>query len=207
MERKIKIIKKEKIMPETIRCFLAFDIENDEVLRKLVNIQKLLLNTGAALKIVKSENIHITMRFLGNISSNLIEKISNDLQWIDFNSFSVKLNGLGVFPKINHPRVVWVGITKGSKELFNIFDQIEPILQKLGFSHDFKGFLPHLTIARVKSPKNKEQLINLVKNKSAYNIGVIRIKSLKLKKSNLSSVGPIYSTIKNFYSKSEVQVK
>ena len=191
-------------MSEVIRCFLAFDIENDEVLRKVVSIQQLLIKTGATLKIVKPENIHITMRFLGNISSNSITKISNRLQVIDFVSFFAELNGIGVFPNINRPRVVWVGINKGSKELMNIFDQIEPILQKLGFRPDFKGFSPHLTIARVKSPKNKAQLINFVKNNSVHNIGAIKIKSLKLKRSVLSPIGPIYTTIKQFYSKPEV---
>ena len=86
----------------------------------------------------------------------------------------------------------------------NILDQIEPILQKLGFHPDFKGFSPHLTIARVKSPKNKAQLINFVKNNSVHNIGAIKIKSLKLKRSVLSPIGPIYTTIKQFYSKPEV---
>ncbi len=191
-------------MFEEVRCFLAFDIEDDKALRKLTIFQRLLVNTGAPLKIVKPENIHITMKFLGNISYDLIKKISNKFQEITFVSFNAELKGIGVFPKISRPRVIWVGINNGSEALEKIFDQIEPILKKLGFRSDFQEFSPHLTIARVKSSKNKEQLINFVKNNSNYNIGKIKIKSLKLKKSDLSPNGPIYTTLKQFNSKPEV---
>ena len=116
-------------MSEEIRCFLAFDIEDDEVLRKLINIQHLLVNTGTPLKIVKPENIHITLNFLGNISSDLIKKISSELQEVTFISFFAELKGIGVFPKISNPRVIWVGITSGSEAIINIFNQIKLILK------------------------------------------------------------------------------
>ena len=190
-------------MPK-VRCFLAFDIEDTIVLKKLISVQRLLTNTGAPLKIVKPENIHITMKFLGNISMNSIKKISNNLQEVTFVSFNAELKGIGVFPKISRPKVIWAGITNGLEAIVKIFDQIESILKKLGLSTDVKKFSPHLTLARIKSPKNKEQLINLVKSNSNYNIGNITIKSLKLKKSDLSPIGPIYTTLKQFNSKSEV---
>ena len=65
-----KYITDEKIMSEEIRCFLAFDIEDNEVLRKLINVQQLLVNSNSSLKIIKPENIHITLNFLGNISKS-----------------------------------------------------------------------------------------------------------------------------------------
>jgi 2'-5' RNA ligase len=193
-----------KIMSETMRCFLAFDIENNEVLRKLVNLQQQMVKTGATLKIVPPKNIHITMRFLGNVTYDLIKKISNKIQEIEFDSFHAEIKGIGVFPNITRPRVVWVGINKGSEKLIKIFNQIGPHLKKLGFHPDFKNFSPHLTIARVKSPKNKDRLIDFVKKNSSCNLGDIKITSLKLKKSDLSRNGPIYTTIKQFHPKVEV---
>lgn len=185
-------------MHEEVRCFLAFDIENHTILKKIVEIQKMLSNTGAHIKFVKPENIHITMKFLGNVSFNLINRISKKLQKIEFDSFQAELKGVGVFPRLAHPRIVWIGITKGSDNLKKIFSQIEQILGKLGFQQDIKGFSPHITIARVKSLENKTILIDLIKNKSMYNIGEIQISSMKLKKSELTPKGPIYSTINQF---------
>jgi 2'-5' RNA ligase len=205
MEEKIKInLVGGKMMSEMLRCFLAFDIENDHVLRRLVNLQQLLVKTGASLRIVKPENIHITMRFLGNVTYDFIKKISIKIKEIKFASFHAEIQGIGVFPNISRPRVVWVGINKGSEKLIKIFNQIEPHLQKLGFRPDFRTFSPHLTIARVKSPKNKDRLINFVKKNSCYNLGEIKITSLKLKKSDLSQIGSVYTTIKKFYPNAEV---
>lgn len=190
-------------MHQAIRCFLAFDIENITVLRKIIEIQKLLFNTGALIKFVKPENIHITMKFFGSISPKLIKTITKELQKIEFNSFQAKLNGLGVFPRITHPLIVWIGITQGSDNLSKIFKQIDPVLSNLGFKRDFKGFSPHITIARIKTQKNITNLVDLIKNKSEYNFGEIQINSLKLKKSELTPNGPIYTTINQFKSRNE----
>jgi 2'-5' RNA ligase len=190
-------------MHELVRCFLAIDIENHAALKKIVEIQKTLRNTDAHIKFVKPENIHITMKFLGNVPLNLINRISNKLQKVEFDTFQAKLKGLGVFPRLAYPRIVWIGITNGSDNLRRIFNQIESILGKLGFQQEMKGFSPHITIARVKSLKNKTKLIDLIKNKSEYDIGEIQINSLKLKKSELTAKGPIYSTINQFRSNNE----
>ncbi len=191
-------------MSETIRCFLAFDIENNEVFRKLVSIQKLMIKTGANLKLVKSQNLHFTLRFLGNITIDLINKISKKMEKIDFTPFSIELKGIGVFPNLNYPRVIWVGITAGTKTLNSIFDQIEIQLRQLGLDPDCRGFSPHLTLARVKSIRNIDQLITFVKNHADYNIGTVNLNTIYLKKSELFPTGPIYSTIYEFPSKVEV---
>ena len=123
---------------------------------------------------------------------------------VNFSSFEAELKGIGAFPKISNPRVIWIGISNGMEELIKIFNQIEPLLEKIGFNPDYKKFSPHITIARVKSLRNKQQLNINLKNNSLFYIGKIHIKSLKLKKSDLSPIGPIYTTIKQFNSKSEV---
>jgi len=191
-------------MSETIRCFLAFDLENDEVFRKLVNIQKLMIKTGANLKIVKPQNLHFTLRFLGNITVDLIDKISTKMEKINFNPFSIELKGMGFFPNLNSPRVIWVGITAGTKTMNSIFDQIEIQLRQLGLDPDYRGFSPHLTLARVKSNRNSDHLINFVKTHVDYLIGTVKLNSIHLKKSELFPTGPIYSTINEFPSKVEV---
>ncbi len=189
---------------KTTRCFLAFDLENNEILRKLVNVQKLISKTGTNLKIINQQNLHFTLRFLGNINTDLIEKVSVKMQKIIFTSFSIELKGIGVFPNLYSPRIIWAGIAEGTKKMNNIFDQIEIQLRQLGFNPDYKGFSPHLTLARVKYGKNNDQLTTFLKNYVEYRIGTVNLNCIQLKKSELMPTGPFYTTIKKFYSKVEV---
>ena len=181
---------------ETIRSFLAFDIEEAPVLRGLANVQNMLADTGADLKLVKPENIHITLRFLGNISPRLVEEIHGEMERIDFAPFDVEIKGIGVFPNPRRIRVVWAGIRRGASELGEIFNQLEPRLRRLGFKPDSKGFSPHLTIARVRTGRNKNELVRRLKELEDYEFGLVRAECLRLKRSVLTPRGPIYSVLK-----------
>jgi RNA 2',3'-cyclic 3'-phosphodiesterase len=185
-------------MSEQIRSFIAFDIENDTVLSKLSGTQKLLVELNAELKIVEPQNIHVTIRFLGNISQTLVDKVYEVIKSVKFSPFQIQLLGLGVFPNLNYPRVVWVGMTQGQEQLKSIFSQLEPQIQALGFPRDSYGFSPHLTIARVKTGKNKKRLADFVTKKSEYDLGTINADCLRLKRSHLSPRGPTYSTLKEY---------
>jgi 2'-5' RNA ligase len=185
-------------MPETIRSFIAFDIDNESVLKKMLDVQNLLAKTGADLKLVEPQNIHVTLRFLGDITASMVEKIFEEMKKTQFVPFEVKLQGVGAFPNLHYPRVLWIGMTQGADQLRNIFSQLEPRLGSLGFAPDSKGFSPHLTIARVKSGRNKVELSRCAKENEAYEFGVIRASCLRLKKSDLTPRGPIYSTLKEF---------
>jgi 2'-5' RNA ligase len=185
-------------MSERIRSFLAFDMDSQAVLRKIIEVQSALVKTGADVKTVEPQNIHITLRFLGNILPATVDKIFEQMKRTKFAPFNVKIHGVGVFPTINYPKVVWAGITEGSKQLQNIFDQLEPRLQELGFSPEPKGFSPHLTIARVRSARNKPPLVKFISENPEFEFGIIKAACLKLKKSELTSRGPIYSTLKEF---------
>lgn len=183
-------------MPEMIRSFISFDIDNKSVLRKLSEAQDKLVDTGADLKLVKPQNIHITMRFLGDIHPTMVDAVHEEMKSVSFTPFDVELRGLGVFPNMKYLRVVWAGIRKGADELGNVFDQLEPRLRKLGFKPDLKGFSPHLTIARVRTGRNKAELSRCVEELADYEFGVLRADCLRLKKSVLTPKGPIYSTLK-----------
>jgi 2'-5' RNA ligase len=185
-------------MSERIRSFLAFDMDSQAVLRKITEVQSALVKTGADLKPVEPQNIHITVRFLGDILPATVDKVFEEMKKTQFAPFNVKIHGVGVFPTINYPRVVWAGITEGAKQLQNIFNQLEPRLQGLGFSPDPKGFNPHLTIARVRSARNKPPLVKFISENPEFEFGTVRAACLKLKKSELTSRGPIYSTLKEF---------
>ena len=167
-------------------------------MNRLAAAQKLLVQTGAELKLVEPPNIHITVRFLGNITPATVDKIFEEMKQVQFAPFNVQIKGLGAFPNPSYPRVVWAGITEGADQLKTVFSQLEPRLRGLGFTPDSKGFSPHLTIARVRSGRNKAQLAKVITENADYKFGAVNAKCLRLKKSDLTPRGPVYSTLKEF---------
>jgi RNA 2',3'-cyclic 3'-phosphodiesterase len=185
-------------LSERIRSFIAFDLESQEVLTKLTYVQKLLVETGADLRPVMPQNIHVTIRFLGDISPAMVDKIHESLKNVKFTPFTIQIKGMGVFPNLNYPRVVWAAMTEGTEQLKSIFSQLELQIRALGFAADQYGFNPHLTIARVRSSKNKQNLAEFITKKADYEFGTIRAECLRLKRSQLSPKGPTYSTLREF---------
>jgi 2'-5' RNA ligase len=185
-------------MSETVRTFIAFDIDNELILKRMAYMQNLLVKTSADLKLVEPKNIHVTLRFLGNITTPMVEKIFEQMEKTQFIPFDARIFGIGAFPSSRNPRVLWAGITEGGDQLRSIFNQLEPRLCALGFAPDPKGFSPHLTIARVKSGRNKTELARFIDEKANYEFGTLKAECLRLKKSDLTPKGPIYSTLKEF---------
>ena len=186
-----------KVSPlESIRSFIAFDIEEPQVIRNISNVQSMLAETGARLKLVKPENIHITVRFLGSIPPSQVDEIYNEMKNVDFSPFQIEIKGVGVFPSVRRINVVWAGIRKGADELQRIFDQLEPRLQKIGVKKETRGFSPHLTIARVRTSHRKAELIRCLKEIEDYEFGIVEAKCLRLKRSILKPQGPIYLTLR-----------
>ncbi len=183
-------------MSERIRSFIAFDIDNEQIIKRFSEAQQMLVRTGADLKLVKPENIHVTMRFLGNITPPMVDSIHEAMQKVSFSPFDVEIRGVGAFPKLQYARVIWAGIRNGAEQLSNISNQLEPKLRELGFRPDSKGFSPHLTIARVKSGRNKSELIRCIKESVDYEFGIVKAECLRLKRSVLTPKGPIYSTLR-----------
>jgi 2'-5' RNA ligase len=185
-------------MAEMGRSFVAFDIDSEAVRKKLTEVQMLLVKTGADMKVVEPQNIHITMRFLGDVRLDSVEKIFEAMKKVQFVPFDVKIQGVGAFPDARYPRVVWAGITQGANDLRSISSQLEPHLTALGFAPDPKGFSPHLTIARVRGGRNKAELAEFITDNDDFEFGVVRAACLRLKKSDLTPKGPIYSTLKEY---------
>jgi 2'-5' RNA ligase len=183
-------------MSEMIRSFIAFDLNNETVLQRFKQIQDKLVQTGADLKLVEPLNIHITMRFLGDIKPAMVDAVHEAMKKVVFSAFDCEIQGLGAFPDLRYPRVVWAGMRKGANELKSVFDQLEPNLQQLGFRPDPKGFSPHLTLARVKTGRNKTELARCIQELTDFEFGAVRADCLRLKKSVLTPKGPVYSTLR-----------
>jgi len=184
-----------ELSSEKIRSFIAVDVTDNAVLQRIVDCQTELARTGADLKLVEPENIHATLRFLGEVQASLLDQVKGELAQLAFQSFTVELRGVGAFPNPRRPNVVWVGITKGGEELQGIFSRLEPRLRGLGFPADRKGFSPHITISRVKSGRNRDALHSSILDMSDKEFGLMTVDSIRLKKSTLTPKGPVYSTI------------
>ena len=180
---------------ERIRSFIAVDLDDASIKDRISKTQHDLELTGASLKAVQPEIMHLTLRFLGEIPQATVERIIETMGDLRFSPFEVEFSGVGVFPNIKRISVVWVGITRGQERLEEIFQQLEPKLRQMGLPPDNKGFSPHLTIARVKSGLNKEQLAKSIENMRDVEFGKMEVKAVRLKKSTLTSRGPIYTTL------------
>ena len=182
-------------MSERIRSFISIDLEDKALVERLGDLQKKLVDSGADLKLVEAENMHFTLRFLGEIASSTVNALIEELKSVKFNSFQLSLQGLGAFPSLDRINVIWIGNTEGREELKQIAEKIEASVRKIGLPPDRKGFSPHLTIARVRSGRNKDKLAEILKATPDYDLGTLNVNSVRLKKSTLTSQGPIYKTI------------
>ncbi len=178
-----------------MRIFISLDTNNQKPLVDLQNEIMQEINNNSLLKPIPPENLHFTMVFIGEIEdNNLIEKIKSQLNEIKFEPLNICYHGLGVFPSLKLPRIIWVGIDKNNKEKMNqIFVDLKNKLRKIEFNIDERnGFVPHLTIFRTKRVFETGNIVNRYRDKT---FGLDRLDKLCLKESRLSSEGPKYSTL------------
>lgn len=183
-------------MVEVIRAFIAIDIDDPNVLKNIVSLRDALVATGADLKPVEEENLHITIRFLGNIPITMVDDIYNIMKGIKFKPFKIHVKGIGCFPNIFRPRVIWVGVEEGYEELKRIHDEIEKGLKALGFKPEREEFVAHITVARVRSGRKREALIKIIENFKEFDAGEMVVQCIRLKQSILTPKGPIYKTLR-----------
>jgi len=173
-----------------MRAFVAIEITNNDIINSIKKFQKE-INIDA--KPVELVNMHFTLQFLGEISDEIAQKISQSLKTIEFSSFDVELKEIGAFPKPKFPRVVWIGTDEiGGNMLVQLSKKVEKVLEPLGFFSD-KPFKPHITVFRIK--KKIGDISGELKNYKMTNFGIQKISNIKLKKSVLTTSGPIYSDL------------
>ncbi|MEM3444755.1 MAG: RNA 2',3'-cyclic phosphodiesterase [Thermoplasmata archaeon] len=175
-----------------IRAFIAVEFEPTEEIKAL---HRELRETGCELRLVSLHQIHITLRFLGNIEESAVEEISGILRnCAPAREFLVKLRGIGAFPNLNHINVVWIGISNPA-ELERMSTCINEKLVEAGFPKEDRPFTPHLTVARVKGRRNLNVLQRLIKENAMRNFGDVQVNAVHLKKSVLTPEGPIYTNL------------
>ena len=191
------------IFNDTKRVFIAINLDK-EIKSYLSNIQEELLNNNRAklkMKTVERGNLHISIKFLGDLNRLEIEKISLALQKLSskYQPFRINLSKrIGIFPGTKKPRVIWIGIEKGnSSEVEKIYHDIERELQEEAFYHNDKKFTTHITLGRIKYVKYPNNLIDFMQKIIFKDISQM-VHSVELMESNLTTKGPIYGVISKF---------
>lgn len=178
-----------------VRCFVAIECNDHDVLTGIKRVQMALESTGANLKCVENENIHLTLKFLGEIPQHKVDEVAELVQEIKFEPFNFKVEEVGVFPNLKRPRTIWAGITIGVSLVSKVFEEVDMKLGKLGFERERRKFHPHLTICRVRGGKNRDQLVEELSRLETTVFGMVDVDRIVLKKSVLTPSGPIYTSL------------
>ncbi|TFG15268.1 RNA 2',3'-cyclic phosphodiesterase [Candidatus Thorarchaeota archaeon] len=182
-------------MSDKIRAFLSIDINEDDLLNEIVEIQHLIDTNAAKIKLVERENIHFTWRFFGDIKKRRIEQIKEKLSEIDFGSFDITIGGVGTFPNIRRPRVIWIGVLDNIDKMRELKNRTDDLLASIGFPKERRKFIPHATIARVRSIHDKAHLQENIQSIANHKVGKMTVSKISMTKSTLTSSGPIYETL------------
>lgn len=182
-----------------LRAFIAVELPLE--IRQTVcnNTSKLRDETGALVRWVPIENMHLTLKFLGDVSPSNVEMLSQMLRSETdlFNCFELRLNGLGSFPSLKRPRVIYIGI-QAPAVLESLRRGIESGSRRLGYESEERGFSPHLTIGRVKqnATVTEQQMIRrALENTKIDSLGTARVDSVQLFKSDLRPAGSVYTRL------------
>ena len=187
----------KNIKEKTIRSFLAIELD-EELVPKILDVQKEFKKTNANIKYVPSQNMHFTLKFFGNIDLDMVDDISYVVEKVikNYSSFDLNIKNCGCFPNKKVIKVLWLGLEEGSP-IKNLQKDLDKKFRILGFKKE-KNFISHLTIGRVKSPKNKKEIREAIEKLENIEIGQMTVSRICLKKSTLTPQGPIYEDIKVF---------
>jgi len=178
-----------------VRSFVSIDLDNPQILSQVDSVTSSLLNLGGDLKPVERENIHVTLKFLGSIDRAKLDEVKTALGHVRFKPFSLEVKGAGAFPNLNRINVVWIGLGQGWTEVEHIYEQSEKLLSEIGFPRESRGFSPHVTIARVKSARRRDEIAKFLRDLTEKNFGSFNVEKVLLKESVLFPAGPKYSSL------------
>ncbi|MBI1883300.1 MAG: RNA 2',3'-cyclic phosphodiesterase [Chlamydiae bacterium] len=142
-----------------MRLFIAIEIP--EKVKEAIDVALAdLKNSVSKVRWVPKENLHLTLKFLREVNPHQVDAIKSSvaqaLQQSDLSSFEMEFTGLGAFPNLNRPSVIWIGLSKGGDALLKLAEILESKLENLGFEREKGAFSPHLTIGRVKDDQKVE---------------------------------------------------
>ncbi|KTG07878.1 2'-5' RNA ligase [Haloprofundus marisrubri] len=152
-------------------------------------------------RFVDPTQAHFTLKFLGETDENRLDEVAEAVESAvdaaDIDPFEVTVGGLGVFPSLDHIRVVWAGVEDGDAEVTRLADAIERETTAIGFEAESYEFTPHVTLARMNDARGKNAVQRVVRETNPT-VGTFRVEQVRLKESVLGPDGPTYSTVSRF---------
>lgn len=169
-----------------------------EVRENLMKVEDELMRTRADIKLVEKENLHFTVKFLGEISDVTVDEVDRKVSALTLRAMRVNVRGIGAFPDPRRPRVIWAGVaTPDLGIVSSTGQQVIDALEGIGESDD-RGYHPHITVGRVRSTRNNEAISAVLRENASKEFGRTEITALKLKSSDLTPRGPVYRDLKEY---------
>jgi len=180
-----------------LRLFIAVEVEDVEVWRRILEFRDAVVSCSidSGIKPVEDENVHLTLRFIGEVPEAYLPRISECIQLCsNFTEFTMGIRGVGAFPSLTRPRVIWVGVKEGAEVLRSIHNTLERCVRSYAVE-DREEFVPHITVARVKGRYRADCLLDYLRSYEAKDFGTTRVTQVKLKRSQLTPKGPVYTDL------------
>lgn len=183
-------------MAGTMRTFIAVELDKD-IRETIQHIQEHLKQLGGDVKWVKPENAHLTLKFLGDVPLKKIDAVKEVFQNLAKTAkpIDTQITQLGAFPKLERPRVIWVGLKDDRKEIEQFAASLDHQLGQIGFRKEERAFQSHITIGRVRSAKNLSLLSAAMKEYPLPADVKQSLSHVTLFKSTLTPHGPIYEVL------------
>ncbi len=181
------------------RLFFALHLSNDIITSALQPVIDNLVVYQNELKVVEPQNFHITIQFLGEVNDDQQQELLSQLDAVDIplKKIPLQIKGIGAFPTLENPQVLWAGIKTDMTKLLKIVNPIIRMTNGLGFQQDKKSFKPHLTLARVRNKKNlPESCIRKLEQYESVIFTESNFNEIQLVQSILYPHGPEYVTVK-----------
>jgi len=179
-----------------IRTFVCIEIDG-ELRKKMSQVSAILSSAGADVKWVAENNMHLTLKFLGNVDEVEIPKVAAEVKRIagQFKQFDLTIAGLGSFPEVGSPKVIWVGLEEPTGRLEKMYYALNDALAPYAEKEERRMFSPHITLGRVNSPRRREELRELIAGNRDSQIGAQVVEEVTVMMSELTSRGPIYTPL------------
>jgi 2'-5' RNA ligase len=181
------------------RSFFAVEL-SAEIAAGVRRIQGELRERAAGVRWVRPEGIHLTLKFLGEVDPNLIERIVSKTEEAvqGVSSFTVEIRGVGGFPTAKNPRVIWLGVEDHSGMLKQLQARVEGGMEELGFTQERRGYTPHLTVGRLRAGKERRAVAQALDAIRASDLGTMEVQEVILFRSHLKPTGAEYTKLNSF---------